>query len=568
MATLIVPPLDEKPWPTLGPQVCAFIEERAIFGPGDLKGQPARLSPEKRAILYRAYEVYPQGHPLAGRRRFKRVGWSVRKGLAKTEVLSWVAYVELHPESPVRCDGFDAYGNPVGRPVDSPYIPLLAYTKDQVEELAYGSLYVVVTEGPDADLFDASNERIVRLDEFGRADGKAVPLAGSPNAADGARTTFQGFDEPHRLYLPRLRDAHDTMDANLPKRPAADGWSFYVGTAGQPGQNSIAEDLHIEGQAIERGEVKDPRIFYFHRDAGAVHRGDKENGHNLVTHEGRMAAIAEATGPEGEYGPGQFSDIAEKWDRPRADHAYLERVWLNLWQQSAAQAFDPLRFDQLTQAGKEQIQPGSLVTVGFDGARYRDSTGIVVTDVATGLQMPWALWERPTDLGEDDEWEVPEDEVDTSMAKLATTFQVWRGNFDPPHWTESVGRWGGKWGWVEEWPTYRRSPMAYACRNYAEAMRTGAVTYTDDQRAALHSPIPNETLGQAFARHIASAGRADTTLVDDEGKPLWILRKLHPDRKFDMCMAAILSWEARLEALKKGATKTKRRSSRVRRVGR
>ena len=162
MATLIVPPLDEEPWPTLGPQVCDFIEERAIFGPGSLKGQPARLSDEKRAIIYRAYEIFPRGHALEGRRRFKRVGWSVRKGLAKTEVLSWIAYAELHPEAEVRFDGWDAYGDPVGRPVNSPYIPLLADTKDQTEELAYGSLFTVVTEGPDADLFDAGLDRILR----------------------------------------------------------------------------------------------------------------------------------------------------------------------------------------------------------------------------------------------------------------------------------------------------------------------------------------------------------------------------------------------------------------------
>jgi hypothetical protein len=41
VSTLIVPPLDEEPWPTLGPQVVELIEECCIFGPGSLKGQPA-----------------------------------------------------------------------------------------------------------------------------------------------------------------------------------------------------------------------------------------------------------------------------------------------------------------------------------------------------------------------------------------------------------------------------------------------------------------------------------------------------------------------------------------------
>lgn len=185
MATLVVPRFDpEAPWPTLGPLVCDLIEERMIFGPGSLQGEPAVLDDDKRAAIYSFYEVYPQGHKYAGRRRYKRCGYSVRKGLAKTELGAWIVEAELHPEGPVRCDGFDANGQPVGRPVVAPYIPMLAVTVDQVEELMYGALVYMLTEGPDADLFDVTNERAIRLGPNGRADGKAVPLANSPGARD------------------------------------------------------------------------------------------------------------------------------------------------------------------------------------------------------------------------------------------------------------------------------------------------------------------------------------------------------------------------------------------------
>ena len=71
MATLIVPELDLS-FPTLGPAIKDFIEERLTFGPGSLEGQPAVLDDEKSAALYRLYEVYPRGHELAGMRRFHR----------------------------------------------------------------------------------------------------------------------------------------------------------------------------------------------------------------------------------------------------------------------------------------------------------------------------------------------------------------------------------------------------------------------------------------------------------------------------------------------------------------
>jgi hypothetical protein len=530
VTTLVVPPLDEEPWPTLGPQVVDLIEECCIFGPGSLKGQPAVVDAEKRAALYRMYEVFPKGHPLAGRRRFKRGGVSWRKGMAKTEFMAWVAFAELHPDGPVRCDGFDSCGNPVGRPVADPYIPLLAFTQEQVEELAYGALYVMVTEGPDADLFDATLDRIIRLGSTGRADGKCVPLAGSPNARDGARTTFQGLDEPHRMYLPRLIQAHETMAANLSKRALEDPWTLYVGTAGEPGQGSVAEGIHLEAQMIAEGAIDDPQLFYFHREAS-----DK---HDLSTLGGRVEAVSEATGPVGEYGPGQFHDIARQWDRPSADKQYLERVWLNRWVKSAAQAFNPTTWTETLVRSGASIPQGAFVTVGFDGARFKDSTGFVVTDIETGLQELWAgQWERPDDA---EEWECPEAEVTDMIAVIQERFEVWQAYCDPPHWTETVGGWSTRWpDTIKEWWTIRNRAMAYAVRAYREAMESGAVGHNGDPR---------------LARHIAAAGRHDLNITDDDGKPLYVLRKIHPDRKFDFAMAGCLSWKARLDALMAGAT--------------
>ncbi len=43
-------PVDDRPWPTLGPLVCDWIERNLVFGPGDLWGMPAVLDDEKRLI--------------------------------------------------------------------------------------------------------------------------------------------------------------------------------------------------------------------------------------------------------------------------------------------------------------------------------------------------------------------------------------------------------------------------------------------------------------------------------------------------------------------------------------
>ncbi|WP_306365450.1 large terminase [Nocardia sp. CC227C] len=532
MAVLIVPPLDLT-FPTLGPVLADFIEELCVFGPGSLAGQPAVLDKEKRAALYRLYEVFPQGHPLAGRRRFQRGGIEWRKGTAKTEFAAWVAFCELHPDAPVRCDGFDANGDPVGRPVRFPYIPMMAVTEEQVSELAYGVLKYVCEHSPDADLFDAGLERILRKGPDGAADGQAVPVSNAPGARDGALTTFQHFDEPHRLYLPNAKAAHETMVQNLGKRALEDPWGLYTSTAGKPGQGSIEEDLRQEAEAIARGEDDDPTMFFFARWAGPEHD-------DLSTVDNRVAAIAEATGPVGEYGPGQFLRIAKDWDRKGCDRAYWERVFLNRWRKSGDRAFDANRITDLSE--DQRIPDGAFVTLGFDGARFRDCTALVVTDIATGLQQCVGSWQRPLDAAG---WEVPEHEVTELVEDVMGRFEVWRAYCDPPHWTETVGAWAARWpNQVEEWWTNRPKYMAYAIREYIEAMDAGLVTFggTPAQLADL-------------VDHLENAGRKDLNLLDDEGVPLFVLCKPdgRNDMKIDRAMAAVLSWKACLDARKAGA---------------
>jgi hypothetical protein len=424
-SVLSVPALEDEPWPTLGPQVCAFIEAFLVHGPGDLLGQPVKLDPEKRALIFRAYEVYPAGHARAGRRRFKRVAWSLRKGSAKTELASLIVAVELHADGPVRCDGFDASGQPVGRPVISPYIPMVAITEEQSEDLAYGALKEILIRSKIANDFDIGEERIVRI----RGGGKAVALASAPSSRDGALTTFQHFDETHRFIHERLRNAHHTMLANIPKRLAADAWSLETTTAYTPGERSVAEKAMAYARSIADGKDADPRFFFFHRQA--------EDGHDLTTPEGVRAAVIEASGPAAAWS--DIENIVAQWKDPEADFSYLERVWLNRPVQGAGRAFDVARWKDVLARPNYRIPAGAWVVLGFDGARTRDSTALVATEVLTGHQELLNLWEKP--LGPaGDGWEVPAQQVVAAVDNAFERFTVWKFYGDPAYWGEPPRR--------------------------------------------------------------------------------------------------------------------------------
>ena len=524
---ICAPSLDEKPWPTLGPQVCKFIEQNLIFGPGDLRGQPARLSEEKRGLIYRMYEVYPAGDPRAGRRRFKRCALSLRKGVAKTELAAWIAACELHPSAPVRCDGFRGK-QPIGRPVNDPYIPMVAYTEEQSEDLAYYALMVILQEGPLAEDFDIGWERIMRRS----GDGKAAALAGAPDARDGARTTFSVADETHRWNLPRLKMAHKVMLANLPKRPLADPWAFEITTAPAPGEDSVAEDTMAYGEAVAAGRIKDPRLFFFHRQASDIH--------DLATPEGRHAALIEASGSDAEWS--DIEGILEQWNDPTTDKAYLERVWLNRKVQGSDRAFDLLKWQELAIDGAT-IADGRLITLGFDGSHYDDATALVVTDVETGLTSLIGLWEKPFGAVE---WSVPETDVDAVVAAAFEKWEVWRMYADPWKWESWVALWKGRYGeqCVVGWLTNRLNQMAQAVHGFATAVLEGTISHDGNVD---------------LTRHVGNACRKLLNLRDGEGQRLWVIYKERPDspNKIDAAMAAVLSRQARTDAIAAGATSHK-----------
>lgn len=532
MTVLMVPNDDIRPWPTLGPLVCDFIEENLIFGPGDLRGMPAVLDDEKRALIWRIYEVYPKGHIQAGRRRFKRAGLSLAKGLAKTELAAWITACELHHEAPVRCDGFDKHGNPYGRPVTDPYIPMVAYTEEQSDELAYGALRVILGEGPLQDDFDIGMERIMRR----RGDGKAVSLSSSPSARDGARTTFQLADETHWWTSQKLVRAHQTMMANLPKRKLSDAWALEVTTAPEPGSGSVAEGTMNYAKAINEGRVKDARLFYFHRQASEEH--------DLDTEKGAREAVIEASGPAAAWR--DIDAIVELWRDPTTDRTYWERVWCNRLVRSSYKAFDTEQWKKLAKLKADNpVKKGDLIVIGFDGAQFRDSTGLVATHIETGFQWVLGLWECP--YGQAEAWQVPVDEVNDTVAAAFQQYDVWRMYADPPYWQTWVAKWAGEYGEkrVIEWWTNRRKPMSYALENYHSAIAGSDISHDG-----------NEDL----IRHIGNSYRQDLPQMDeDTGKPLWLIRKERHDSpyKIDLCMASILSWEARTDAITAGAT-TKR----------
>src|SRR5690606_209039 len=104
----------------------------------------------------------------------------------------------------------------------------------------------------------------------------------------------------------RLKAAHRTMLANIPKRKLSDAWSFEITTAPAPGEGSVAEDTMDYARKVAGGAIPDSKLFFFHRQAS--------DDHDLNTPEGIRAAVIEASGPAAAWS--DIDGIIEQWRDP------------------------------------------------------------------------------------------------------------------------------------------------------------------------------------------------------------------------------------------------------------
>jgi hypothetical protein len=118
---------------------------------------------------------------------------------------------------------------------------------------------------------------------------------------------------------------------------------------------------------------------------------------------------------------------------------------------------------------------------------------------------------------------------------------VWRAYCDP-HWIEGlIEGWQNRYGdkRVVQWLTNRPRPVAWAIRNFEQAIAAGDLSHDGDD---------------TFVAHVRNARRRKLTVLDDKERPMHTLSKdsVRSLRKIDAAMAAVLSWEARGDCIAGG----------------
>jgi hypothetical protein len=500
-------------FPTLGYAVAELIEARCVIPDGDHAGEPYRLTDEMLRFLLWHYRLEP-----SGRFTFSRGSQLVRpQKWGKAPLFAAIVCAEVDPEGPVLFDGWDARGEPVGRPWATPWVQVTAGSEDQTDNV-WRALVPMIELGPLSAVLTDTGETRINLPGGGRIE----PVTSSAQSRLGQRITLAVQDQTESWTARNGgRALADTQRRNL----AGIGGRFLESTnAWDPTEESVAQ------QTAESGE---PGVYRDDVDAGAGSVRNKRERRRMLK---RV------------YGDSWWVDLDRVDEEVVAllerDPAQAERYFLNRKRAAADAAFDSDRWRELADAAHEPAERGVIV-VGVDGARFEDALALVATEVESGYQWPLVILERPP--AAPDGYEHDFELADEVMVDAFERFEVWRAYVDDQWIDALVNRWRGRWGdRVFVWHTNRVRPTAWAVRNYAAAIGAGDLSHSGDE---------------LFSRHVAQARKRAVPVFDEDHRQLFTIAKDRPGspRKIDGAMAGVLSWEARGDCIAAGADKPRRR---------
>lgn len=512
-------PLVPGEYPTLGNLVGEWIEDVCVIPDGDHMGSPYLLTTEMWRFLQQFYRL----DPVSGRFVYARGGQLVRpQKWGKGPFASAIICAEA--EGPVLFDGWDADGDPVGRPWATPWIQVTATAEDQTDNV-WRSLQPMIELGDlSADIPDTGKTRINLA-----GGGLIEPVTAKAGTRLGQRLTFAVQDETHG-WLPGTggRALADTQRRNV---AGMGGRWLETTNAWDPNESSVAQDTADEAAAdVFRDHLTPPASLKL-----TVQRDRRR----ILKH-----VYADAWWVDRDRIESEVVSLLDR-DPGQAERFFANRIWSGdaVWMPEEpwkAQAFNVIVGD------REQI------TVGFDGSlgtvksrRKPDATALGASRLSDGHLFTLGIWEaeRP----DDDKlwtWEPDRASIELVLQDTFERFDVVMMWADPQHWQNDVGRWAQTYGShrvLERW-TNHDEWMARELERLHTAILNGDLTHDGDPRSTQH--VLNAQ------RHVKRSGSADP----DGKKERVLVSKKHrnsPD-KIDMVPTWTLAYAARAYVLDKG----------------
>lgn len=452
---------------TLGWGCIDWIEHYLVHGPGDVQGEPIELDDEVCAFILRAYEIDSKG-----RRKVRRAFFSRAKGRMKSELAGMLSCFEFL--GPARFDHFDSQGDPVGKPVQYPFIRCLA-TEESQSGNTYDNVRFMLEHlkdqyGSEFPGIDVGLTRTILA-----RGGEIVPSTAASASKDGGKESFAVFDESHIYTSNDLKRMHATVRRNLAKRKGAEPWALETSTMYSVGEDSIAEQTHRLWIAINEGRAKNPGLLFDHVQAPEVP--------DLHDTKALKKALAVAYGPA--YLWMDIDRLIHEIQDPMTKPADARRYFLNQPSTDTDKYMPKVAWDAASEP--ETLLPETPVILGFDGSRKDDSTVLTASRISDGKIFQIACWERPPGP-QGYNWEVPRLEVDYTVRNAFETLDVVRLWGDPSGWQSYLDSWNVEYAdrIVAVYPANQRKLMAQGLDRFLEDILSGALKHDGSAELTRH----------------------------------------------------------------------------------
>lgn len=537
-------------FPTLGWGVVDWIENY-LQRPDAADYVPFRLYQEQIEFIAELYRI----DPSTGRRKYHRAVLSRPRGWGKSPLAAALCAAE--GLAPVLFDGWDADGQPVGKPwseVRTPLVNIAAVAEEQTMN-TYSSLLEML-EAPQ--LYD-DYPGLEPMGSFVNLPrGMIKTITSSSSTVKGARAVFAVADQTEVWYQSnggvRLIE---TMRSNAAK---LGGTTLETPNAFIPGEGSVAEHSASDAAKMLAGETLESSLLWDHREAPAsTELSDRDSLY---------------AGLRFSYGDAAQCEAGCSIHLPAcpSGHVDLERLMTEIWDPSKDPQVSRSDFlNQITHASDswmtspemkaiidrdKKIQPGDMIVLGFDGSRGRvrgnaDATALVGMRVSDRHLFEIAVWQRTAQDGVD--WKPNPLEVDAVIDECFSKYTVVAFYADPSGWSPQVAEWEARYGRKLRVKASRSEPIA--------AWPRGKDTRVSEHLVKMREAIVNKEItfcgSPRLLSHFLNARRRRT-------KRGYLLYKAYPDSpdKIDAAYAAVMAYKACLDVTSEGIGVKKKRPRR------
>lgn len=558
-------PQDGELFPSLGWHVADQMAEYLATPDGgddsvvNDEVKPFEVTREQLEFLVRLYEIDP-----ATRERVKHRGVLQRpRGWGKSPFLAGIGIAEALFD--VNCDGWDADGQPVGRPWSRTRTPLVLITAVSEEQTAntWTPLLEMLRGGSAVDEF-----RLDPMDTFVALEhGRIEPRTSAARSAKGARAVAAIMDQTEEW----VQGNGGVRFAQVLRNNATKlgGVTIESPNAFTPGERSVAESSAKFWDQIKSGKYKnltDMRtLLYDHREAPA---STDVTDHESLVH-GLRVAYGDSSGHPG------GCVIHE----PPCDPGWapIERIALDFWDTSNdPQVMRQDFLNQITHAtnsfvsspelraimdAEKVISKSEPITLGFDGSEGRRDSHIADSTVLIGYSITQkhffkvGVWEQP-DGPAGEGWRPSVLEVEAAVRDQFKNFNVVGFYADP-----SAG-WAGQ---VKTWEAeHHKRLKVKLTANEPIKWRQKEIGRTCDAFANLHSAIVGGDVtydgSKELTAHLLNARR-------DPRRNGYVLIKPHDDQdysKIDAAWGMAFAHAAGIDGAGQTLTKTRTAPRRIR----